>query len=135
MKEVETEQHVKLGSLMLLALFAGLTFFVVSIMRANLLPAAASDATFRAKCATCHGEDGGGSEVGKSMNALDLRSAAVQKLSDAELAQVISDGKGGMPPFKNSLSEQQMHELVSYTRSLQHPARLLRGRQGILRGQ
>jgi len=53
------------------------------------------------------------------MNVPDLRSPAVQKLPDAQLAQVISDGKGGMPPFKSSLSEDQVHSLVTYIRSLQ----------------
>jgi mono/diheme cytochrome c family protein len=66
----------------------------------------------------CHGPDGRGSEVGKSMNVPDLRSDAVQKRPDAELAQIISDGKGGMPPFKGSLSETQIHALVRYVRSL-----------------
>jgi mono/diheme cytochrome c family protein len=69
---------------------------------------AASTATFRAKCAMCHGSDGAGSEVGKSMNVPDLRSPVFQKLPDAQLAQIISDGKGGMPPFKSSLSEEQI---------------------------
>ena len=36
------------------------------------------------------------------------------------LAQVISDGKGGMPSFKSSLSEEQIHALVTHIRSL-HP--------------
>jgi cytochrome c6 len=79
---------------------------------------AAASATFRTKCAMCHGQEGGGSEVGKSMNVPDLRSPAVQKLPNAELAQVISNGKGGMPSFKNSLSEDQIHSLVSYVRAL-----------------
>ena len=43
---------------------------------------------------------------------------ATQTLPDAALAQIISDGKGGMPPFKSSLSEDQIHSLVSYVRSL-----------------
>ena len=53
------------------------------------------------------------------MNVPDLRSPVVQKMSDAQLAQIISDGKGGMPPFKNSLSEDQIHSLLPYIRSLQ----------------
>ena len=68
----------------------------------------------------CHGQDGSGSEVGKSMNVPDLRSPAVQKLSDSELAQAIANGKGSMPHFKNSLGEDQIHALVTYIRSL-HP--------------
>jgi mono/diheme cytochrome c family protein len=90
------------------------------IVRANPDPdSAAANATFRTKCAMCHGQDGAGSAVGKSMNVPDLRSPVVQKLSDAELAQVISNGKGGMPPFKGSPSEDQIQDLVTHIRSLQ----------------
>jgi mono/diheme cytochrome c family protein len=114
-----TERNVLIASIFLLMIFVGLTLFVVSIARANPAPnSAVSTAMFRAKCAMCHGPDGAGSTVGKSMNVPDLRSPAVQKLPDAQLAQIISDGKGGMPPFKNSLSEDQIHSLVSYVRSL-----------------
>jgi cytochrome c6 len=119
MTQDQTERHVMFASLMLLVLFIGLTFFVVSIAQASPAPDRADDsATFRTKCAMCHGPDGSGSEVGKSMHVPDLRSPEVQKRPDAELAQIISDGKGGMPPFKNSLSEDQVHSLVSYIRSL-----------------
>jgi cytochrome c6 len=78
----------------------------------------AAKSTFQTKCAMCHGPDGAGSQVGKSLNVPDLRSPAVQKLPDAQLAQIISDGKGGMPPFKSSLSEEQIHGLVSYIHTL-----------------
>ncbi len=119
MNQDKPQHHMMFGSLILLVLFVGLTLFVVSIVRASPGPdSAASSATFRTKCAMCHGPDGSGSEVGKSMNVPDLRSPAVQKLPDAQLAQIISDGKGGMPSFKSSLSEDQIHSLVSYIRSL-----------------
>src|SRR5882724_13429902 len=119
MTQDKTERHAMFASAILLVLFVGLTLFVVSIVRASPGPdSAASSATFRTKCAMCHGQDGGGSAVGKSMNVPDLRSPAVQKLPNAELAQVISNGKGGMPSFKGSLSEEQVHSLVAYVRSL-----------------
>jgi mono/diheme cytochrome c family protein len=119
MNHEKSQHHMMFGTLVLVVLFAGLTLFVASIVRANPVPdSAASGATFRSKCAMCHGQDGAGSTVGKSMNVPDLRSPAVQKLPDAELAQIISNGKGGMPSFKDSLSEEQIHSLVSYVRSL-----------------
>jgi cytochrome c6 len=119
MTQDPTERHVMFASAILLLLFIGLTFFVVSIAQASPAPDGAADsATFRTKCAMCHGPDGSGSEVGKSMHVPDLRSPIVQKMPNAQLAQIISDGKGGMPPFKNSLSEDQIHSLVSYIRSL-----------------
>jgi len=52
------------------------------------------------------------------MNVPDLRSSAVQNTADGELAQIISNGKGGMPAFKSSLSDDQIHALVTYVRSL-----------------
>lgn len=116
----EKKSHsVIYSSTILTGFVATLTLLPTSIVGANPVPdSAASSATFRTKCAMCHGQDGGGSEVGKSMNVPDLRSPVVQKLPDAQLAQIISDGKGGMPQFKNSLSEDQIHALVTYIRSL-----------------
>ena len=114
-----TRPYVICTTTTLTALVIGLTLFPVSIARAKGgQDSAASSATFRTKCAMCHGQDGAGSDVGKTMNVPDLRSQAVQKLPDAELAQVISNGKAGMPPFKSSLSEDQIHGLVTYIRSL-----------------
>ena len=119
MTQDKAEHHVIFASTILLLLFLGLSLFVASIVRANPGPdTAAGKATFQTKCAMCHGPDGGGSEVGKSMNVPDLPSQAVQKLSDAELAQIISNGKGGMPAFKDSFSEDQIHSLVGHIRSL-----------------
>ena len=132
MNQEKPQHHMMFGTLILFVLFAGLTLFAASIVRANPVPgSAASSATFRSKCAMCHGQDGAGSTVGKSMNVPDLRSPVVQKLPDTGLAQIISNGKGGMPSFKNSLSEAQIHGLVTYIRSLHHSG-LQRGREGTL---
>src|SRR6266481_3583393 len=119
MTQDKTEHHVIFASTILLLLFVSLTLFVVSVVQANPgSDSAASGATFRTKCASYHGKDVCGSEVVKSMNVPDLRSPEVQKLPDAELAKVISYGKGGMPPFKGSLSEDQIHALVKQIRSM-----------------
>ena len=115
----KTQGYVMFGSTVLLILIVGLTPFVAPILRASPGPdGAAATATFRTKCVMCHGPDGGGSQVGKSMNVPDLRSPEVQKLPDAQLGQIISDGKGGMPAFKSSFSEDQIHSLVAHVRSL-----------------
>ena len=120
MNQDKSERHVMFACLVMLLLFVCFTLFVSSVARANPAPdSTAPSATFHTKCVMCHGPDGGGSEVGKSMNVPDLRSSAVQKQPDTQLAQIISGGKGGMPPFKNSLSEDQIRSLVAYIRSLQ----------------
>jgi cytochrome c6 len=104
----------------LIVIVAEIIMFSGSVVRADAGQKSAGSvkATFQSKCAMCHGPDGAGSETGKSLNIPDLRSDAVQKLPDAELVKTISDGKGGMPPFKSSLSEAQIHGLVRYIRSL-----------------
>lgn len=72
---------------------------------------------FNSTCASCHGQNGTPSAVGKSLNAPDLRSADVQKHTNAELQEIIRDGKGNMPPFKDKLSDAQINSLVTYVRS------------------
>src|ERR1700746_1879129 len=60
---------------------------------------------FNNNCASCHGQHGIPRAVGKSLNVPTLSSAAVRSQTDVQLRQIISDGKGNMPPFKSSLSE------------------------------
>ena len=74
---------------------------------------------FKAKCVSCHGADGSGNTpVGKSLQVADLRSPEVQKKSDAELAESVSEGKGNMPAFKTILSEDEIHAVLKYVRTL-----------------
>jgi len=82
-------------------------------------PAFADDAaTFKAKCAMCHGADGKGSAVGQKMGAHDFTSADVQKMSDAELTDVITKGKNKMPSYAGKLQEADIKGLVGYIRQL-----------------
>jgi cytochrome c6 len=81
----------------------------------------AAEGAFKAHCAMCHGGDGSGNTpVGKSMHIPDLHSAQVQKQSDAQLAEVISNGKNAMPPFKGDLNPDQINALVAHVRELNH---------------
>ena len=75
---------------------------------------AAGEATFKAKCAGCHGADGKGKEA---MKTTDMAADDVQKMSDADLSGVISNGKGKMPAYK-TMTPDQVKDLVSYIRSL-----------------
>jgi cytochrome c6 len=119
MLHTKTRKSLTYTSAIRKAFAAGLMLLPISTVVANAAQdSAATTATFKTKCALCHGPDGSGSEVGKSMNVPDFRSEAVQKLSDAELAQVVSDGKGGMPSFKGSLTADQIHALVKHIRTL-----------------
>jgi cytochrome c6 len=79
----------------------------------------AGAATYKTKCAVCHGPDGkGDTSIGKTNKIRDLTSADVQKQSDAELTTIITDGKGKMPAYGKSLKADQVKELVAFIRSL-----------------
>jgi mono/diheme cytochrome c family protein len=73
---------------------------------------------YKTNCVSCHGPDGRGSAVGKSLNAADFHSAQVQQQSDGQLASVIAEGRGNMPPFGTRLSKDQIDALVKYIRTL-----------------
>jgi cytochrome c6 len=72
----------------------------------------ASESLYKSKCAMCHGADG------KKLAAHDLQSADVQKMSDADLAAVITNGKPPKMPAYNSLKPEEVKGLVAYVRSL-----------------
>jgi mono/diheme cytochrome c family protein len=84
-----------------------------------LLSASAQDpsALFKSKCAACHGTDGTGSAMGKKMGVQDFTSADVQKMSDAELTDIITNGKNKMPKY-GSLKPEEVKGLVAYIRTL-----------------
>jgi cytochrome c6 len=83
------------------------------------LAAADGAATFKAKCAMCHGADGSASSgMGKSMGLKPLGSAEVQKMSDADLTALVTNGKGKMPAFKGKLSDEEISAVVKYVKTL-----------------
>jgi cytochrome c6 len=73
--------------------------------------------SFKSNCVVCHGTDGTGSPTGKALKAPDLHADVVQKMTDAQIVQQISDGKNNMPPFKNSLTKDQIVALAAYVHS------------------
>lgn len=75
---------------------------------------------FQSNCQMCHGADGKGSTpIGQALKVVNLHSPDVVKMSDAELASVISKGKKSMPAFGSRLTPPQIEELVAYIRTLQ----------------
>src|SRR5271170_824253 len=80
----------------------------------------AGKAVYEANCVACHAEDGAGTSTGQALSAPDLRSDAVQKLSDADLKKQVSDGKNNMPPFKDTLKPDEIDAVVAYVRTFAH---------------
>ena len=73
---------------------------------------------FESRCSGCHGPDGSGTPLGKSLQAADLRSGDIQKKPDSELIDAVSNGKGNMPPFSSKLSPGEIQALIGYVRTL-----------------
>ena len=102
-------KHLNAAMLAIIVL-AGTCFFSIHAKA----DAAAAEATYKAKCAACHGADAKGKDALKTK---DFASAEVQGMSDAELTALITDGKGKMPGYGKSLKPDQIKDLVSYIRS------------------
>ena len=95
-----------------------LVLFLVALVPA-LSVAQDGAAIFKSKCAMCHGPDGSGkTAIGEKLNIRDLRSAEVQKQTDAELSQIVTKGKNKMPPYDGKLTKEQIDQLVAYVRDL-----------------
>jgi len=83
--------------------------------------------TWKAKCASCHGEDGkGATEQGKKMGVRDMTSAPFWKdLTDAKMKDAIANGikqtKDGkvqeMEPYKDKLKPEEIDALVAYLKT------------------
>lgn len=83
--------------------------------------ARAAAALWGMRCASCHGESGRGDGAGRPPGAAvpDLTSAAFQaQRTDAQLHDVIKNGRGMMPAFGDQLSDAGIDALVQHVRAL-----------------
>ena len=97
-------------------LFAGcaLVFLLSICTRAD-----DSASVYSTKCAMCHAADGSGNTpAGKATKARDFASPEVQSLTDAQLSEIITNGKDKMPAYKGKLTDDQIKGLVTYIREL-----------------
>jgi cytochrome c6 len=94
-------------------------FFVAMLFGAGLVKAQGNaPATFKSKCAACHGADGkGATAVGKSLGIHDLAWPETQGMTDADLQQIIAKGKNKMPAYGDSLKDAEIKDLVQYIRT------------------
>jgi cytochrome c6 len=100
--------------------FAGLLLLALVLVVAAPSQAQDAAALYKAKCVVCHSDDGSGSSVtGKQLGAKDLRSDDVQKQTDAQLNDSITNGMGKkMPAYKGKITDDQIKGLVAYIRDL-----------------
>jgi cytochrome c6 len=92
------------------------TLLISSLVAVSSVSAVAQDAaaTYKAKCAMCHGADGKGGKMGTR----DFASPEVKAETDAQLTEIITKGKGKMPSYSGKLSDADIQGMVAYVRSL-----------------
>jgi len=88
--------------------------FLLAFALPSIAAAESAEGIYKSKCAGCHGADGSKSMMG----AKPLSGAEVQGMSNAQLEDTITNGKGKMPAYKGKLDDAQIKELVSYIRTL-----------------
>lgn len=90
-----------------------LVLAMLALPLASFAADAAAD-VYKSKCAMCHGTDGK-----KMAGTKEFSSPDYQKMSDADLAAAISNGKPPkMPAFKGKLTDDQIKDLAKYVRTL-----------------
>jgi len=104
---------------MMVKIFAGATVLAIVLMAPIAAHAQNAAATYKAKCASCHGADGKATTgPGKALGAHDFASDEVTKMSDADLINAVTVGKNKMPAYGKSLKDTEIKDLVAYVREL-----------------
>ncbi len=94
----------------------GLLIAVAVMLVPNSFAADDAAKTFSGKCAMCHGANGEGKG-----NFPALNNGEVQKMNDAQIADIIAKGKNGKASHafeKKGLDEPTIKGLVGYIRTL-----------------
>lgn len=95
------------------------TFGVVLVLSSLGFAQDPGAAVFKKNCVMCHGADGTGkTKMGLKFGAADLSSNDIQALSDEAIAQTVRNGKGKMPPFGKTLTDDEITQVVKHVRTL-----------------
>ncbi|HUB51664.1 MAG TPA: cytochrome c [Terracidiphilus sp.] len=80
--------------------------------------AQAGQATFKAKCQSCHGADGTPNPgIAKMMGVKPASDPSVKAHSEDEMIAITANGKDKMPAFKGKLSDEEIKTSVEYFRT------------------
>lgn len=91
---------------------------VVSLAGAVGFAQSAGEATYKAKCQSCHGATGAPSAgMAKMMGIKASSDPDIQKLTEAQIAAAIKDGKGKMKPIAG-LTDAQIKDVATYYHGL-----------------
>lgn len=96
-----------------------LVMAAAAVLATTMSFAQAGEATYKAKCQSCHGATGTPNPgMAKAMGIKAFSDPDVKKLSAAEMVAATENGKGKMPAFKGKLSDAEIKDVVAYLRTL-----------------
>ncbi|MGA2220133.1 MAG: cytochrome c [Terracidiphilus sp.] len=91
---------------------------VVALASAVSFAQSGGEATYKAKCASCHGAAGTPSAgMAKMMGIKAVSDPDIQKLTVAQISAVVKDGKGKMKPIAG-LTDQQIKDVAAFYKGL-----------------
>jgi mono/diheme cytochrome c family protein len=92
--------------------------YALAIVATMAMPLFAVDgaATFKAKCAACHGPDG--TKAMPAMGVKPINTPEVKALGEAGLTGIVTKGQGKMPAFGGKLTGEEITAAVKYVLSL-----------------
>ncbi len=99
---------------------AAAVVLLVASIAAPTFSQASGAATYKAKCAMCHGADGlAATPMAKSMKVLSFKAPEMVKASDAQFFASTKNGKNKMPAYNGKLTDAQINDVIAYIRTLQ----------------
>lgn len=92
---------------------------VALLATAMCLAQSTGEATYKAKCANCHGPSGTPNPaMAKATGVLPVSDPAVKNRSEAIMINFTKKGVGKMPGFADKLSDAEIKASVAYFRTL-----------------
>lgn len=75
-------------------------------------------ATYKAKCQSCHGAEGTPNPgIAKAMGVKPASDPSVKADTEAQMITITTDGKGKMPAYKGKLTDAEIKDSVDYFRT------------------
>jgi mono/diheme cytochrome c family protein len=76
------------------------------------------EATYKAKCQSCHGAEGTPNPgIAKAMGVKPASDPTVKADSEAQMITITTNGKGKMPAYKGKLTDAEIKSAVDYFRT------------------
>jgi len=109
--------RLKIFTILFAVLFFLTFIFINSTNNLTTVRARDGAGVYASSCARCHGSDGRGQTAkGRQTGAKDFTSAKWVP-NEARAIRVITNGKGKMPAFKNSLNADEIRAAWNYIRN------------------